>query len=372
MKILHIITHYYPQVYGAENFTQHLAERQAKDGHQVWVLTGRWNKNWKSNEKINGVKVCRVEVNKIRYIQTTLAIWPFYKKGCQLLVKHKFDLIHTHIYPGMLVGAKLVKKFKFKFLATIQGGDIGDYQESFGLAGFIFKKIISRALQSADKVHVVSTYLEKELIKMGIDQKKIIMIPNGVDIKRFKIEDLKFKNQERIKIVTTSRLEKKNNLIQLVEVVNKLRQKGHKLTLDIYGTGSLENNLKSEIRNQKSEKFIKLRGYIKQKELAKTLSDCDVFIRLSTVEGFGISFIESMAAGLITIGTKVGGIVDIISDQKNGYLIDLNKNIEIQLEKILKRKSSWSKINKQARKTAEQKFAWPDILKKMDQLYQSI
>lgn len=157
MKILHIITHYHPIVYGAENFAKHLAEYQVNKGNTVHVLTGRWERSWLKNEKINGVTVYRVSIVNIRFIKTILAIFPLFFSAFKLCKKEEVNVVHTHIYPGMLVGWLLKKTLNITFIATIQGGDIGDYPEVFGPFSSMAKSIIGVCLKSADKVHCVST-----------------------------------------------------------------------------------------------------------------------------------------------------------------------------------------------------------------------
>lgn len=374
MKILHIITHYYPHVYGAENFAQHLAEHQVKKGNQVCVITGLWNRKWEKEETVNGVNIYRVKTTKIRYFQTLLAIIPLFSKAHLLLKKKKIDLVHTHIYPAMIVASFLRTFFKFRFIATIQGGDIGDYPENFGPWPKIFKLIIAWALKKADMVHAVSNDLKNQLVKMEIEKKKIIVIPNGIDLKMFQGKKRnKDKDQkESISFITTSRLEKKNNLIQLIEIIGKLRKRELNLTLDIYGRGSQEKLLTTLIKDLSLERFVKLKGYLENNKLPQVLVKHDYFIRLSLQEGFGISFLEAMACGLIPIGTKTGGIVDFIKPDYNGYLIDLKKPVLEQIEKVLKESDQWGNLSRQAHLTVEKKFTWGKIYPQIEKLYKKI
>lgn len=417
MKILHIITHYFPHVYGAENFAQHFAEYQATTGHTVQVLTGQWNQQWPKEETINQVNLYRVGVIRVRYIQTLLATLPFLWQAYRLHRKYRFETIHCHIYPGMIVGA-ILKAFRFqvssfRFVATIQGGDIGDYPEVFGPFAGVAKPLIGWALKHADRVHCVSTYLRDEVIKMGVNRTKIVVVPNGVDVHKFKFQSSKFKIEEKnrskeentrtqkhknkrnrsqrtevkiqnlesrierknIRLISTSRLEAKNNLHQLIEVVNKLRDKGYNIILDIYGTGSLQANLESAICNLQLQNSIRLKGYADHDKLPSILPEYDIFIRLSTQEGFGISFIEAMACGVIPIGTPVGGIRDIIQNGVNGYLLKMtndqlpmtNDKIAAQLTSIFQSSIHWDKIRQNARQTVQEKFAWDQVLTQVDQ-----
>lgn len=379
MNILHIITHYDPVVYGAENFAKQLAEYQAsQNDNKIWVITGKWESGWPENEEINGVKVIRVNCLKIRYLQTVLAIFPLFSKASEIIIKHKINYIHTHIYPGMIVGFWLQKRHKIRYVATIQGGDIGDYDEVFGPFKSVAKLVIGYCLRKAFRVHCVSNYLANKVELLGVSRGKIVTIPNGVDIKKYHWrganKSQSTQNDEKdkktpMRLITTSRLEKKNNLIQLIELVNNLNKKGYNFTLDIFGTGSLEGDIKNRINDLSIGELINLRGYIEQDKLVSILPDYDLFIRLSVQEGFGISFIEAMACSVIPIGTPTGGIVDIIKHQYNGYLISLDGNLYDNFLKIIRDKKNWQNIKANGRKTIEQSFDWDVILPKINSIY---
>lgn len=372
MAILHIITHYYPVVYGAENFAQNLAQHQTKTD-EVHVVTGRWQAEWKNEERYKRVFIHRVSVFRLKYIQTITAVIPFFFKAFQLVVKHNIPIIHTHIYPGMIVGYLLKKIFpKIFFLATIQGGDIGDYDEIYGPFKQLAKKIIAKCLSATDKTHCVSISLKKELLKMGVREDKITVIPNAIYTSKFSPGKNIFTDsiRNKIRLISTSRLEKKNNLESLILAIKKLNNKNNTVSLDIFGTGSLKTTLEKVIAKNRLSKVVRLHSYISQKRLPKIIKKFDIFIRLSTQEGFGISFIEAMAAGLIVVGTNVGAIPEIITHKKDGYLVDISKHIAPQLKKVFTDRSRWLKIKKMAIQTARTRYAWNKLYPKINKLYQ--
>jgi glycosyltransferase involved in cell wall biosynthesis len=169
-----------------------------------------------------------------------------------------------------------------------------------------------------------------------------------------------------IRFISTSRLEDKNNLPSLVKLITALHKKHENITLDIYGAGSQHQALKNLIKDLNSSKYIKLKGYIENTKLAQTLPKYNYFIRLSKQEGFGISFIEAMACGVIPIATQIGGIKDIIKDKENGYFIDLNEDLVKQLESIITKNTA--KLAQSARKETVEKFSWDNVLRQMDKL----
>jgi len=372
MNILHIITHYDPVIYGAENFAKHVAEYQAnKKENKVWVVTGKWRSQWKGDEIINGVNVVRVPCLNIRYIQTILAVIPLYLKASEILKKQKIHRVHTHIYPGMIVGYLLHKRHKVPYIATIQGGDIGDYDEVFGAFKIVAKLLIGFCLKKASKVHCVSNYLANQVKKIGVDKNKILVIPNGVDTNKYQVSSIKYqekKKDEIIRLVSTSRLEKKNNLTQLIDIIKQMNDKGYQSTLDIFGTGSLETTLINQIRNLKLEKNVFLKSYIKQELLSSILPNYDYFVRLSIGEGFGISFIEAMACGVIPVALKSGGVVDIIDSNKNGFLLN-SDNLEQEFETVIKSQNNNDILRKLAIEKVKSRFDWSIILPKLEILY---
>ncbi len=62
-------------------------------------------------------------------------------------------------------------------------------------------------------------------------------------------------------------------------------------------------------------------GWRSQTELQEIYSQCDIFAMPSLVEALGVVFLEALAAGLVPVATKVGGIPEIIQDGCNGLLV---------------------------------------------------
>ena len=370
-----IISHFWPQMAGAEVFAQNISKYLVKKGHTVDVLTGRWKRSWPKEEKLKRIKIIRVKPwFNFRPFKTVGIFFPLFSKTLQLTKARNYDLIHAHIFPASIVGSSLKKEIPL--ITTVQGGDIGDYSENFGPLSSFIKIVISRALKKADMVHVVGHYLEKRVKKMGA--KKIKVIPNGVDTNIFKKRNKKLLRkklkipQSRFVITSHSRLTYKNGLDILIKTVGKIKDKN--ILVFLIGKGYLKNRLEKLVQRKKLCKQVRFLGYKKQREIADYLAASDVFVRPSRQEGFGIAFLEGMATGLPVIGTKVGGIPDFVIDKKNGLLIPPENvsSLAAAIKTLKTNKKLRQKVRENGRKMVFKKYTWPKICRQVENLYKSL
>ena len=160
------------------------------------------------------------------------------------------------------------------------------------------------------------------------------MIPNGVDLNLFKSRDGHIDSK---KIITVSRLVKKNGVGDLIEAMSGIRSELPDYRLQIIGSGPLEKKLKLQVKNLNLENNVEFLGEIPNELLPKYLSTADIFVRPSLSEGLGISFLEAMAVGLPVIGTLVGGIPDFLKDGETGLFCKVGdpEDIAEKINRIL-------------------------------------
>ena len=379
MKILMQQWAYFPWIGGAEIFTQHLAEHMISRGHQVDIVTGLLDKpsieydNWqKETDGINGVKVYRVRVPEVKYAGIVAGTLRLFTKSLKLDQQNDYDIIHSHIFPAMVCGA--LSKRRKKLLITLQGGDIGEYKESGWFIRTAETPVIHWSLKKADMVHCVSTHIAKAAERLGAREVKVV--PNGVDTTIFRPGD-KYKLRKKLGysirdkiVVSTSRLTPKNGLDYLIQALVPLDN----IKLIIIGEGEQRKNLESMIRRLKLGKRVILHGALPHQELPQYLAIADVFCRPSVNEGFGISFIESMACRVPTIGTAVGGITDIINHGENGILVPPEDAgaLSRALRRVVDDGNLARKIAENGFQTVKQQFTWEKVLQQMEDVYQGL
>jgi glycosyltransferase involved in cell wall biosynthesis len=161
-------------------------------------------------------------------------------------------------------------------------------------------------------------------------KKEIAIVPNGVNAEYFskeyppeELDELKKvlgKKADDFYLITTSRLVTKNASDDVIKALPLLPKNVKFLIL---GVGPDEGMLRELAGNLKVSDRVVFLGQIGRAEIPKYLKISDIFIRPSISEGFGISFVEAMIAGLPVIATAVGGITDFLTDRETGLFCEV-------------------------------------------------
>ncbi|KAA9234413.1 MULTISPECIES: accessory Sec system glycosyltransferase GtfA [Aerococcus] len=168
---------------------------------------------------------------------------------------------------------------------------------------------------------IASTQAQKEVLDQQFahyyDKKaKVYAIPVG------SISELKYPQpgeRQAFNLMTASRLAAEKHVDWLVEVVARVKPEIPQIHFDIYGKGAKENSLRELIKELGAEDYIQLRGH---QNLEQIYQKYDLYFAGSTSEGFGLTLLEAIAAGLPIIGFEVNyGNVTFVEDGVNGYLI---------------------------------------------------
>ena len=148
----------------------------------------------------------------------------------------------------------------------------------------------------------------------------------------------------------------------------------------IFGEGYLKENLKFKIENLKLGDRVFLKGFIDHKEMPKYLKACDIFIRPSLSEGFGVSFVEAMAARLPVVATRVGGIADFLEDPLNssgqvatGYVCEPQnpQSVANTVNQAINDVGQ-NRIIDNAYKMVKEKYDWNLVAGKMKGIFESL
>ncbi len=376
------ILHYPPVIGGFEVFSQSTAEGISKT-EDIFVVTSKVI-NTPNKEKKGNLRLFRtsfwtlkdLSYSKPWYIGTAM-IWILFK-SLRLIKKEKIDLIHSQGFLSGILGYILNKLTKVPYLITIQSADFSVYHPRLNIKfiKWIYQKIERIIFENAAFCHAVSNYLEKHFKKYKI--KKSIVIPNGVSQDKFKPDPDKIKTRKKLGfdtenlIVCVSRLEHKNGTHDLVEAGKYLKDINFKII--IIGDGSQKNKLEKMIDKFNLKDKVFLIGDMVYAKIPKYVAAGDIFVRPSLAEGFGIVFLEAMAAELVVIGTPVGGIPDFLHNKKTGLFCKSGnpKDIAEKIKILIRNKELRNKLIRDAKKMVKQVYNWDKISKKLIEIYRKV
>lgn len=319
-RILIFSTAYFPFVGGAEVAIKEITDRLPD--FEFMLITGRFNRAWPKVEKIGSVTVYRLGIGqslidklllpflgvlKIKQLNKTYPIDGFW--GMMITFATGAGYIYN-------VGRRLSGKKKIPILLDLQEGDSEEHLR-FRWGGLI-NLSWWLALKQTDRLKGISNFLLERAKKMGY-RGPSQLIPNGVDLEKFKPRpENKETGQEKV-IITTSRLVVKNGVADLIVALPLLPRQA---VLHIYGEGPLKSELEQQIAHLDLGNRVTLFGYLSPELLPGKLVAADVFCRPSLSEGLGISFLEAMAVGLPTVGSRVGGIPEFLIEGETGWLCE--------------------------------------------------
>lgn len=232
--------------------------------------------------------------------------------------------------------------YKFKLISRIHGYDI--YQERH-ISNYIPLKI--NFTKNIDKIFTITTSANEYLIKnYGFNKELIELSRLGVINQNI---TTKASKKDSFNIVSCSFLEKVKRIDKIIDSIALIaeNEKNIKYKWTHIGNGKLSENIEKKAYqklNHLSNVEYKLMGNLTNYKVFKyyQYNEIDVFINVSESEGVPVSIMEAMSCKIPIIAPNIGGIKDMINDNKNGFL--LNKNPDIQeISEALKNVSFFKK-----------------------------
>ena len=163
------------------------------------------------------------------------------------------------------------------------------------------------------------------------------------------------------KIVYVGRLEKQKNPMKLLEFAKELSKINKNFILDIYGSGSMVNEVLNKIKELELQNIVFYKGFTNNKNVYNQYS---LLWLTSDFEGFGLVIIEAKACGIPTISTDWGkSAYEVIADKEDGYITNDDKIFIQKTNEILIDENLQKKLSNNAYKNFK-KFSKENALKK--------
>jgi len=404
LNIVLYVNSFLPNIGGKQVVVYYLAKALQELGHKVRVVgPGGWRKNksykfpfplhrfaglgtGKLNEKFEGKKWAAYLYERVRFIALQRDVK---KYGC--------DVIHAHTtYPNGYLAAKLSEKTNIPLVITPHGHDIHTIPElDFGQR--LNPKLNARIWYAVGRAHAltaISENIREALIDADADNKKISMIPNGVDLERFskKINgdvrsQLDFPPDAKI-IVSVGQFHPRKGHDVLIRAMTDILKQEPLARLVIIGKS--DPSLTQLLDELNLNEIVNLTGPIKAPSLTQADQDsneqsdqndflaailqngeCYVSAGVSEgSEGLSLAVLDAMASSLPVVASDISGNRDVISEAENGFLVmpGSYEKLAQAILKLLFDNEMCQQMGAKARVVASA-YAWSEIAKKYEFLY---
>ncbi len=266
---------------------------------------------------------------------------------------------------------ELIKTDKKKY-CLIHGKEINHRN------GSSLNKRVKKVLNNVEKIIANSEYTKNLAINKGVDQNKLVVINPGVN----PAKELNKKSLDKVesllkvktpRLITVSRLDKRKNHEKIIMALRNLKQIYPNIIYICIGDGDERENIKQLVKELDLSTQVMFFKDISDDLKNSLIAKSDIFVMPSiihktSVEGFGIAYIEAAQFGVPSLGGKDGGASDAISHDKTGLICDGNDldDIYSSLNSIIENKK-FLELGNNAKKQSLN-FEWSKIIEKYKQI----
>ena len=363
MKVLMISSEFPPVVGGIASHVHELSRALVKKGLEVTVIS-RLLGSAASTEILDGIRVIRPKM----FGQRWLYAWQLRRQINTLLKQESFDLIHAHgIRPLMsLRGTGLPICFTNHSSGFLKRLHASDRKKRFTL----------QQLELCDVILSPSRELDEATSTMGYKGTRLY-IPNGVDIKKFSPGESQLRQSleipdKAIVLVLSRRLVEKNGVLFFAQALAGIKHEN--VYALIAGDGVLRPEFELILRESPIWPRTRMLGYVPNRDMVGVYRASDIAILPSLMEATSISGLEAMATGLPIIGTRVGGIPELVQSGENGFLVPPADATALRsaIQSAIADPSALKTMGQNSLNKARDHYSWETIAEQVMKVYQSL
>lgn len=378
MRIAYISPFYHPAICGVSRVVRELAERAAKDGHEVHVFcsdTDKYKRIENKGDVINGVNV-----HRCRYwfkVANFAYVWPsvFWK-----LLSSDVDVVHTHAFghAHSFLGALAAKLKGVPHVHTTHCCWTDSFRSRLGrvMLNVVYPTFGRLTLKWSRHITAITPWEVSYIKKWGGKDGQIVVIPNGMDEMFFKeIKPNNFKEEQGIKgrmVLFFGRLNVTKGPDKFVTAAHEILKDRNNVEFVLVGPDEgMKEKVKELIGDEK--KIHLLDPLQDRKKVVEMYQAADIFVLPSYREGLPLTLFEAMASGLPMVVSPVNGVPYEVEDGKNGLFVEYGNimGLKDKIVRLLDNKGEARRMSELNKERARQ-YGWDGIYKRILGLYTNL
>lgn len=323
MRILTIIYEFPPIGGGGGRAAYDICKELAARNHDVTVLTAHMQglpfKNKEDGIFVERISSLRRESFRATFFTMLAYVLSGLWAGLRLINIHRPDIIHTHFaVPSGALAWTLSVLTGIPYVLTAHLGDVPGGVPEKTSAWFRWLEPFTKPIwKRAKQVVAVSEFTRQlALVHYAVD---VQVIPNGVDVLHLVPTMMKVNTPSRL--VFAGRFVHQKNPLAIINILSQLKDLDW--TCSMLGDGPMFEDVKKEIaKHDMSDRFT-LPGWVTPEVVLNQFEKSDILFMPSFSEGLPVVGVQALAKGLAIVASRIGGFLDLVDHEENGYLIDV-------------------------------------------------
>lgn len=222
------------------------------------------------------------------------------------------------------------------------------------------------AYRAAHRIVANSQAGARQLIREGVTDVQIAVLYNGLDLDAFPERSL---SSAPRRVLTVAGLRPIKGIDVLIEAAAEVVQHIPDARFTIVGDGPDREVLEAQARRLGLEPHVEFLGH--RDEIPSLLAATDLFVLPSRSEAFPNALLEAMAAGLPAIATAVGGVLEVVEDDRTGVLVEPEKPAVLAraLIGLMRDRDRAARLGRAARAAMRERYSLRSMVQRLEDLY---
>lgn len=209
-----------------------------------------------------------------------------------------------------------------------------------------------------------SEFYRKKFIEDGVNENKIQAIHNSIEM-----DDYNVKTEDDGYALYFGRLSKEKGILDLINAFKSCKDG----KLFIAGEGPEKETIEQIIKENKLGRRVKLLGFLNKEQMTEITRKCK-FVVVPSIwyENCPYSILETLAIGKPIIGSNMGGIPELVNDNKNGFIYSTVEELTDRMNTLFEDKKLVEKFGKESKNLAKKNYDREVYYKKIEKIYKDV